>query len=190
MNVRYSDVRTIVNSVLSTEPAVAAGTRGTAAAFADFALTADTLTISTYEDLPIYIDEADRHQQTYFNQMQIADYQAKKIGERLETVTLAEHASWVNFGVGDLNNTSTDDATQIAVSATNVDDLVRAIKRKLYTNNAIEAALERGMFIVWRPADHELLEGFAQAWNKIKGLLKSFLIYGENPGVGNALQAA
>jgi hypothetical protein len=29
-----------------------------------------------------------------------------------------------------------------------------------------------------------------QAWNKIIGLIKSFLIYGENPAVGNALQAA
>lgn len=163
MNVMYSDVRTIVNSVLSTEPASTAGTRGTAYTYQDFVLTADTLTISSYRDLPIFIDEADRYQQSYFRQMEIADYQGKKLSEFLESEVLAQSASWTDFGQGDLDNTLTDDTTRITVSVTNIDNIVRAIKRKVYRNNGVELASEKGFFIVWRPADYELLEEFAMA---------------------------
>ena len=160
MNVIYSDVRTIVNSVISTEPSVVTGTRGTAYAYADFALTADTLTIDTYRNIPIFIDEADRHQQSYVDQMKIADFQGKKVNEYLQSQLLAQHGSWVDFGLGDLNNTATDDTATITVSSSNIDDLIRALKRKIYTNNGVDLAMEHGFFIVWRPADYELLEGF------------------------------
>src|SRR3990167_4174196 len=163
MNVIYSDNRTIVNSILSTEPSVVTGTRGTAYAYEDFVLTADTLTISNYRNTPIFIDEADRTQQTYFRQMEIADFQGRKINEYLEAQVMAQHASWRDFGVGDLNNTSSNDTTQITVSATNVDDIIRAIKRKIYANNGVEISSENGFFIVWRPSDYELLEAFVQA---------------------------
>jgi len=159
----YSDVRTIVNSYISTEPSVQTGTRGSAYTYQDIALTADTLTISTYRNLPILIDEADRYQQTYLRQMEIADFQGKKINEYVEAQVLAQHTSWKDFGAGDLANTSADDTTQITVSATNVDDIIRALKRKLYANNCLEASKERGVFIVWRPQDYELLEAFVQA---------------------------
>lgn len=162
MNVIISDNRTIVNSVLATEPSVVSGTRGTAYNYEDFTLTADTLTISTFKNIPIFIDEADRYQQTYFKQMEIADFQGKKINELLESQVLAQHASWTDFGAGDLANTSSDDTTQITVSATNIDDLIRAIKRKIYANNGVEIAAENGFFCVWRAADYELLEGFVQ----------------------------
>ncbi len=163
LDVSYSNNRTIVNSSLTTEPSVVAGTRGTAYAYQDFILTADTLTISGYKNIPIFIDEADRHQQSYVNQMTIADFQGKKISEKIESLTLASFASWTDFGAGDLANSSTDDATQITVSATNIDDMIRAIKRKLYKNNGIDFAVENGIFIVWRASDFELLEGFVQA---------------------------
>lgn len=163
MNVNISDNRTIVNSVLATEPSVVSGTRGTAYNYEDFTLTADTLTINTYKNIPIFIDEADRYQQTYFKQMEIADLQGKKINELLESQVMAQHASWLDFGAGDLANTSADDTTQITVSATNIDDLIRAIKRKIYAGNGIDLAVEHGFFCVWRASDYEFLEGFVQA---------------------------
>ena len=61
------------------------------------------------------------------------------------------------------NNTSTDDTTQITVSATNIDDIIRAVKRKIYANNGVDLAVENGIFIVWRATDFELLEGYVQA---------------------------
>lgn len=161
--VKYSNNRTIVNSYMSTEPSVVIGTRGTAYNYEDFVLTADTLTISTYKVIPMFIDEADRYQQTYADQMEIADFQGKKIVEKIESETLGQHTNWKDFGATDLANTGDDDTTQITVSAANVDDIIRAIKRKLYANDGVELAVENGMFIVWRAADFELLEAFVQA---------------------------
>lgn len=163
LNVKYSNNRTIVNSSMTTEPSVQSGTRGTAYTYQDFALTADTLTISTYRNIPILIDEADRYQQSYVDQMKIAEFQGKKINEYIESQTLAQHASWQDFGANDLAGTGSNDTTQITVSASNVDDLMRALKRKVYANNGVDAAVENGMYIVWRATDFELLEGYVQA---------------------------
>lgn len=163
LDVSYSNVRTIVNSSITTEPSVVGGTRGTAYNYEDFVLTADTLTINGYKNIPMFIDEADRHQQSYVGQMNIADFQGKKISEKLESLTLGSFASWTDFGAGDLANTSADDTTQITVSATNIDDIIRAVKRKLYANNGVDMAVENGIYIVWRARDFELLEGFVQA---------------------------
>jgi len=165
LNVKVADVRTIVNASLTaaTEPAVDTGTRGTAYTYNDAILLADTLTIDQYRVIPVLIDEADRHQQSYLGQMEIATYQGKKFTEYLEAQMLAQFASWTDFGAGDLANTSTDDATQITVSGTNIDNIIRAIKRKLYKNNGVDFAAEKGIFIVWRPTDFEFLEEFVQA---------------------------
>jgi hypothetical protein len=163
LKVKYTSSRTIVGSYMSTEPSIVTGTRGTAYNYQDFVLTADTLTISTYKVIPMFIDEADRNQQDYVSQMSIADFQGKKIDEALETLILATHASWKDFGATDLANTGDDDTTAITVSASNIDDIIRAIKRKLYANNGVDLAVENGIFIVWRAADFELLEAFVQA---------------------------
>lgn len=162
MNVKYSNNRTIVNSSMTTEPSVQTGTRGTAYTYQDFTLTADTLTIDQYRNIPMLIDEADRNQQSYVDQMKVAEFQGKKINEYIEGQVLAQHASWTNFGVGDLTSNA-DDTTQITVSASNVDDIMRAIKRKIYANNGVDFAVENGVFIVWRATDFELLEGYVQA---------------------------
>lgn len=163
LNVKYSDNRTIVNAYMSTEPTLAGGTRGTAYAYKDFILTADTLTISGIQQMAIFVDEADRYQQNYVDQMGLADFHGKKTTEKVESLLLAAHASWTNFGATDLSNTGDDDTTAITVSASNIDDIIRAIKRKLYANNGVELAVQNGIFIVWRAADFELLEAFVQA---------------------------
>lgn len=163
MNVMIKDVRSIVNGYPSTEPSVQSGTRGSAYTYQDMVLANDTLTINVYRVLPVFIDEADRHQQSYVDQMKIADFQGKKIDEYVEAQMLAQHASFKDFGVTDLAGGAADDTTQITVSASNIDDIIRAVKRKLYQNNGVEFAVEKGIFFVWRPEDFELLEAFAQA---------------------------
>lgn len=163
LNVKYSDARTVVNGSISTEATVQTGTRGTAYGYSDFTITADTLTINTYRVIPIFIDEADRYQQSYADQMSIASFQGKKISEYLESQMLAQHGSFKDFGVTDLAAGVADDTTAITVSATNIDDIIRAIKRKLYKNDGVEFAIEKGVFIIWRPEDYELLEGYVQA---------------------------
>lgn len=161
--VKYSNNRTIVGGYASTEPALAGGTRGTAYAYSQFTLTQDTLTISGLQQMAIFIDEADRYQQTYVDQMNIADFHGAKTVEKLESLTLAQHASWKDFGLTDLANTGDDDTNTITVSAANIDDIIRAVKRKLYANNGVDRAVENGIFVVWRAADFEMLEAFVQA---------------------------
>ena len=164
LDVSYTNNRTIVNSSLTTEPTVVAGTRGTAYAYKDFTLTADTLTVDQFYNIPIRIDEADRHQQTYVNQMKIAEFQGKKINEKMESLMYAAHGTnHTDYGAGDLAGTSTDDTATITFSATNIDDVWRDIKRKLYANNGVDFAVENGIFIVWTAPEFSLLEGFAQA---------------------------
>lgn len=164
LTVKYSDAYVITQGSLteSTVSAVA-GTRGTAYTYADFTLAADTLTINSVKMIPMFIDEADRFQQSYVDQMSIAAYQGQKIIEKLEELVLIAAASGVNFGATDLANTADDDSTAITVSSSNIDDLIRAIKRKIYAHNGVDLAVEKGIFIVWRPADFELLEAFVQA---------------------------
>ena len=171
LNVKYSDNRAIINAYMSSEPDLVGGTRGTAYAYKEFTTTPDTLTINQIQQIAMFIDEADRYQQTYVDQMGIADYQGKKTIEKLESETLGQHASWKDFGSTDLNNTGADDTTPVTVSASNIDDLIRAIKRKLYANNGVELAVERGIFIIWRAPDFELLEA-----KLYEGLVKLSLI--------------
>ncbi len=163
LNVIYSDVRTFVGGAITTEPSAVTGTRGTAYAYNDFTITADTGTIQSTKMVAMFIDEADRIQQSYVDQMTAGETQGKIITEKIESLFLATHGSWKDFGAGDLANSSTDDTTQIQVSASNIDDIIRAIKRKLYANNGVEFAVEKGISIVWRATDFEFLEAFVQA---------------------------
>jgi hypothetical protein len=163
LNVKYSDVRAIVNGAWSTESTLQTGTRGTAYGYSDYVLANDTLTISNKRIIPMFVDEADRYQQSYVDQMSIPVFQARKTNEYLEAQMLAQHASYKDFGATDLANTGDDDTTQITVSATNIDDIIRAVKRKMNENNGVEMGVENGYFITWRAQDMEILEAFAQA---------------------------
>lgn len=163
LNAKVSDVRTIVQGSLSDEGAVAAGTRGTAYTYDTFTVAQDTLTIDQKRIIPLFIDEADRAQQSYVDKMKIADVQAKLMSEYVEAQMLAQHASFKDFGATDLDNTGDDDTAQITISATNIDDLIRAVKRKLNKNNGVDFMAEKGAFTVWRAEDWEIIESFAQA---------------------------
>ena len=60
-------------------------------------------------------------------------------------------------------------------AATNIDDIVRGIRRIVAVANGQELANRNGIFFVWRPADFEALEQFAQAngFNLADAALKS-----------------
>jgi len=180
MEVIYTNNYSKIDGYISTESSVVAGTRGTAYRYNAFTITAETLTISSTKMVASFIDEIDRAQQTYVNQMTMAEYHGKQMSEEVETLVLAEHGSWVNFGIGDLTDPTADDDTQITVSASNIDDIIRAVKTKIYTNNGVDLSIERGVFLVLRPQDFQALEAFAQAGIKFIGLIKSSLINGEH----------
>lgn len=161
-DVKYTNSQVVNWPYMSTEFVIQTGTRGTAYGFSDFALTNDTLTISTYKPVPVFIDRADLAQCDLVRVSELAERQALVIAEQLETAVLATHASWTNFGdtgAGVLGLAS----TQITVSATNIDDIIRGVRREVIKANGKALAEKNGVFFVWRPADYEALEQFAQA---------------------------
>ncbi len=146
---------------MSTEFAVQTGTRGTAYGFSDFALTNDTLSITTSKIVPVFIDRADLAQCTLLDFAEAGSRQGRLIAEQLEAAVLATHASWTNFG--DTGGGALGLATtQITVSLSNIDDIIRGLKREIIKANGLDMMNDKGVFFVWRPADFELLEAFLQ----------------------------
>lgn len=161
-DVTYTDTRTVTSGFVSTVPSVQTVTRGNAFNPQDFAMTAENLTISTGRDMPIYVDFADLAQTGYNTQMEIAETQGDLLNEFIEANVLAQHASWTD--IGDSSGTITSGVTtQITVSASNVDDIIRGVKRIIRVANGQSRMRANGVFIVWRAADFELLEAFVQA---------------------------
>lgn len=161
-DVKYTNSQVINWPYMSTEFVIQTGTRGTAYGFSDFALTNDTLTISTYKPAPVFIDRADLAQCDLVRVSELSERQSRVINEQLETAVLATHASWTNFGdtgAGVLGLAS----TAITVTATNIDDIIRGVRREITVANGTSLAEAQGVFFVWRPQDYEKLEQFAQA---------------------------
>ena len=162
LNVEMTNIQVINNPYLSTTPGTQVGTRGDAYSFETFAETNEKLTINSTDIIPIFVDQADLAQSTFSRQMYWADLQGQLINERLEVQVLAEHASWTNFGTSDIGAGGTS-SSQITVSATNIDDIIRGFKRVVNEANGLDIAARNGLGIVWRPADFEILEAFVQA---------------------------
>ena len=162
LDVEYTDVRVINNPYLSTTPATQVGTRGTAYGFSDFAETNEARTISTYRVIPIFVDRADLAQSTFSRQMYWAELQAQLLQEYLEAQFLAAHASWTDFGLLSIGGGGAA-TTTITVSASNIDDIIRGLKREIREANGQAMAARNGIGIVWRPQDFEYLEAFVQA---------------------------
>lgn len=147
---------------MSTEFSASLGTRGTAYVFSDFTLTNEAIDVAVPYFAPVFIDRADLAQCQYATQMEMADRQASLLNEQVETAVLADHGAWTN--VGDSSGVITSGVTtQITVTATNIDDIVRGIRRIINVANGARLAAQNGIFFVWRPADFEALEQFAQA---------------------------
>lgn len=159
--VEYTDTKTLNNPYM-TDAAVQSGTRGSAYTHQDIVETNETIAIDTFKILAQLIDRADLAQSIYSKQMELADRQGILLNEAIETAMFAEHAQWTN--VGDSSGTiASGVTTAITVSATNIDDIIRGIKRIIRVASGEELMNRNGIFIAWRPADFELLEAFVQA---------------------------
>lgn len=124
--------------------------------------TNQTLTISIAEIISDYKDYADQAQSNYANMAEMGTYLGTKLNERAQALSLAQHASWTDFGDtggGVLGLASTD----ITVSATNIDDIVRGVIEQIQTANGWDMYMENGGFIEWRPADWTFLVQYMQS---------------------------
>jgi hypothetical protein len=159
--VQYTNERVLHNPYL-TEATVQSGTRGSAYTPQDITVTDDNVTIDQFKILPQIIDRADLAQTTFVTQMVLADKQGVLLNEAIESAVYADNANFTDFG--DLGGGAVGlGASQITVSATNIDDMIRGIKREIRKAGG-QGLLERnGGFMVWRPQDLEILESFMQA---------------------------
>ena len=134
-------------------------TRGAQYSFADFTLTDESVNINTSYVIPEFIDEADRAQTGYDLQMERAVRQGEEINLTIEEAFVGDYANLTSFDNTELGGGAGD----ITVSATNIDDVVRAIKKKIFTANGQREYARNGGFIIWDAKRFELLESFAQA---------------------------
>lgn len=154
----YTNTKILHNPYM-TDATVQTGTRDQAYTHQAVVMTDDDVTIDTFKILPQYIDRADLAQCTYADQMDLADSQGVLLNEALEAALYANHAEYTDFDNASIGG----GAGNITVSATNIDDIIRGIKREIREANGDKMLARNGGFIVWRPADFEILEAFVQA---------------------------
>lgn len=158
-DVTYTNTRVISSTYMSTTPSVQSVTRGTGHALQTFAETAETMTISTGRDLGVLVDFADLAQSPWTKPAELFDRIGALLNEYIESAVLARHASWTDFDNAAIGGA----AGNITVSAANIDDIIRGVKREIREANGQSMMKKNGVGFVWRPADFELLEAFVQA---------------------------
>ena len=161
-DVTITDTRVIDSSYMSTTPSVQTVTRGTGHSMQTFAETAQQLTISTGRDLGLFVDWADLAQSPWTKPAELFDRIGALLNEFVETNVLAQHSSWTDFGQETLDSGASG-STQITVTASNIDDIIRAVKREIREANGQSLMSKNGVGFVWRASDFELLEAFTQA---------------------------
>lgn len=158
-DITMTNDRVISSSYMSTTPSVQTVTRGTAVAAQTFAETAETLTISTGRDLGLVVDLADDAQSPWTKQSELFDRIGSLLNEFIETNVLAQHTAWTDFDNASIGGS----AGNITVSASNIDDIIRGVKREVREANGQSMMNRYGVGFIWRAADFELLEAFVQA---------------------------
>jgi len=161
-DVRIMNTRAEVSNYIQTMPSVSTVTRGTGIALQDMGQAADTLTISTGRDLGLYLDLADYNQSPWSNKAELFDRIGALLNEYIENGVLATYASWTEFGTSSIGGggAATD---AITVSASNIDDIIRGVKREVREANGQFLWNQNGLGFVWRASDFEYLEAFVQA---------------------------
>lgn len=168
--VEYTDVQVIHNPYM-TDFTANTGTRGSAYTPEALTTTDDSVTINTFKIAAMYIDRADLAQKTFSGWMEIADNQALVLNEAIETAMFANHAEYTDFDNASIGG----GAGNITVSESNVDDIIRGVKREVREANGENFMERNGLAFFWRPADFEKLEAYAQAqgYNTADGALKN-----------------
>jgi hypothetical protein len=170
MRVDISNTRTLHNPYRA-DPSIASLTPYSAYSLNPVAMTDETVTIDAPFVVPEVIDRADLAQSGYLRQMEIADYQGVMLNEKIESYIYAQYAGLTTFDNTEIGGS----AGNITVTSSNIDDIIRAVVRKISVAKGDTLADRNGIFIVWRPADFELLtafmmaNGFSTADNALKG---------------------
>lgn len=170
--IKMTNDRVFSTSYMSTTPTVTTVSRGTGLVGSTFAETAETMTISTGRDLGLIVDLGDEAQSPWTTRAELFDRIGALLNEFIESDVLAQHATWTDFDNASIGGA----AGNITVSASNLDEIIRGVKREIREGNGQSMMNRNGVGFIWRAADFEYLEAFVQAGLKIIGLVKSLLI--------------
>lgn len=157
----YSNARK-VHFPYTTDPTLSAITRNCAHQNNTITRTDENATVNDSVVAPWFIDHADLAQTGYDELAQLSKRSAQLIKEDLESSVYADHANCTDFGTSSIGGGGAA-TTAIDVSAANVDDIVRALKREIRQAGGEAALSKQGGFCVWFPSDIEYLEQFTQA---------------------------
>lgn len=158
-DVTITDTRVISSSYVDTMPTVTTVTRGTGHDLSLYQETAETMTISTGRDLGMFMDWGDIAQSPWSKPAELFDRIGALLNEYVESAVLANHAEWTDFDNASIGGA----AGNITVSASNIDDIIRGVKREIREGNGQARMNQYGVGFVWRAADFEYLEAFVQA---------------------------
>lgn len=142
---------------MSTEYSLQSGTRGSAYSHSDFALTNDTLTISSIDIVSVFQDRADMAQSNLATAAEHGSRMGDIVNERVEDLFLAQHSGWTDLG-SDGAGGFTAGTTAIDSSASNIDNLIRYAKQKVIEAKGVKLMRRYGLAFVWRPKDYNRLE--------------------------------
>lgn len=138
-------------------------TRGASFTWNGFTLTNDQLRINTLDVVPVFVDYADLTQiGSMGNWVALGERMGQIVNDRVGALVGAQHASWTDFGQETLDSGASG-TTQITVSATNIDDIIRGVEREVEEANGYEFIRTNGLFVEWGPAQKEYLAQYAQA---------------------------
>ena len=163
-DVTMTNTQVISTQFWSSDPSLGtgAGNRDTARAGQTFSTTAETLTIATNRYVNLIVDHADLFQSPWTKGIEIFNRIGALLNEFIETEVLVQHAQWTNFGTASIGAGGTS-SSQITVSASNIDDIIRGVKRLIRVGNGQSQMNAKGVGFVWRAEDFEILEAFIQA---------------------------
>jgi hypothetical protein len=159
-NVEYTNDYVLHNPYL-TDMTVQTHSRGTPYTLQVHTETDESTTISTSKIAAQFIDRGDLAQSGYAKQMTFAERQAVLLNEAIESAVLGCYTQGTDFGTENLSGSA--GSSQITVSITNIDDIIRNVKRTIRVANGETLMARNGVFIVWRPADFEILESYMGA---------------------------
>jgi hypothetical protein len=158
LEIKITDKYDFTRGVITTEGTPATHTRGSAFTYQDMVLAQDTGTISSGKIIPLFIDYADLAQQSYVGKQKVAELQGKLLDEQVESLLYGQHANWTDFGSTDLADGADDDTSQITISVTNIDNIVRQVRRKIRENNGSEFMAEYGIGFSWTASENGISE--------------------------------
>lgn len=178
MKVDVSDKHELHNPY-RTDASIQTLTRYTPYTSAAVAQTDETVVIDASFLISEVIDRADLAQSGYVSQMESADHMGVMLNEKIKSYIYAQHAQLTDFDGASIGGA----AGNITVSQTNIDDIITGLDREISEAKGDALAERNGKFIVWRPADFELLtkfmmaNGFSTADNALKGGVKGGIDY-------------